>query len=621
MSTSRPPDASFPDSSRPNASRPSEASRSPESGSADASARRPAAAIPGIDPAPGFSFRDGQHVFLDKLAKAYEQGRRDHLGVFVPGYGKTLTALGSFAVARAMGICDRLVVFVPRGNLRDQYADPEEMARMLQWIGQPPLPFCVADSSRVYLKNASIPIVIATYQYACGDSGNRDLMRYCSQGKPLFVLDEIHHLPEEGAWSEAVDNLSYSSLVGLSGTPIRSDGKPLFGVPHDTITRDDGSEDQFYRALHEVTLRQAHAEGGILKRVEAHVVDYSITMVEEDSGREVEFTLAELKDIKREDADIDRYFARRRLRFHDVYLDTLLGPAVARFQSKRAQMKGAIRRNDGEGRNHQMLVICMSNRHAAEVLDFMKRRYGWLSSTRIGQDVPADVRERRLEAYRNGEVDVMVQVDMIGEGTDIKTISVIAKLDLVSAKSKTLQQIFRGMRYFSPWDEDANVCDVYTSGDLGLEQTLDWVTREVKEGIRTRKEKSPPKDPAEPQNPSERSKWAVTSVSESQFETHRLELNRRGAGSALRVRRQPYQRPDPSSMDVSAREEELRKELSEAATELAYLLQDRGKEVSIRDVHAAAKRRFNVAQSDMSIKQLEKKKKWLRRCKMMKKLI
>jgi len=180
--------------------------------------------IPGIHPAPDFSFRNGQRAFLSKLADAYDRGARDHLGVFVPGYGKTLTALGAFAVARAMGICDRLVVFVPRGNLRDQYADADEMARMLQWIGLPPLPFCVADSSRVYLKNDAIPIVIATYQYACGDAGNRDLKRYCTHGRPLFVLDEIHHLPEEGAWSAAVDNLPYASLVGLSGTPFGATG-------------------------------------------------------------------------------------------------------------------------------------------------------------------------------------------------------------------------------------------------------------------------------------------------------------------------------------------------------------------------------------------------------------
>jgi superfamily II DNA or RNA helicase len=570
--------------------------------------------LPGIDPAPDFSFRYGQRAFLMKLAQAYQEGRTDHLGVFVPGYGKTLTALSSFSLARGMGIADRLVVFVPRGNLRDQYADNEEMARMLRWIGAPPMQFCVADSSRVFLKNP-IPIVIATYQYTCGESGNRSLQKYCQGGDPLFVLDEIHHLPEQSAWSDAVGQLPYESLIGLSGTPLRSDGKPLFGVPHETVTTDSGHERLQYKALHEVSLRDAHAEGEILKRIEAHVVDYTITMVEEDTGDEVEFTLAELQDeVGRDTSHLDQFFARKSLRFHDVYLDTLLSPAIGRLQEKRATLFGS-----GDVRNHQMLVTCMSNRHAADVLDFIERRYSWLSATRIGQDVPREEREKRLDAYRDGEVDIMVQVDMIGEGTDIKTISVIAKLDLVSARSKTLQQIFRGMRYYDGWDEEANVCDVFTSGDLGLSETLDWMTREVQQGLQRRREtdETPPEKTTED---TERSEWALTGVDESDIETHRLELEDNGSDSNLRVERQPFERPDPNSLDVSAQEEELRQECSSLASRLAYTLQDRGMDVHERDIHAKAKERFRKPQSDMSLKLLRRKKQWLKRCLQMKRL-
>jgi superfamily II DNA or RNA helicase len=567
-----------------------------------------AADLPGLDPAEDFSFRDGQLAFLVKLANAYQEGRTDHLGVFVPGYGKTLTALASFAVARAMGVCDKLVVFVPRSNLQEQYADADEMARMLRWIGAPRMPFCVADSDRVFVKNPEIPIVIATYQYACGQSGNRDLQRYCQQGSSLFVLDEIHHLPEEGTWSQAVGRLPYDSLIGLSGTPLRSDGKPLFGVPHDVVQTNDGREELHYRALHEVGLSDAHAEGEILKRIEAHIIDYTVTMVEEDTGEEVEVTLGELKsEVGRDTAHLDRYFARRSLRFHDVYLDTLLGPAVGRLQEKRAGHIGS-----GEGRNHQMLVTCMSNRHAADVLDFMERRYGWFTTTRIGQDVPRDEREERLEAYRQGEVDVMVQVDMIGEGTDIKPISVIAKLDLVSARSKTLQQIFRGMRYYDPWDDAANVCDVFTSGDLGLSETLDWMTREVQEGLRRREEEGTAPEKAEQND--ERSEWALTGVDEGDIETHRLELENNGRDSNLQVQRQPFEEPDPDTLDLSAQEEELRQECSELATQVAHALQNRGMDLHIRDVHMKAKERFHKAQSEMNLKLLKRKKKWLQRC-------
>ncbi len=574
-----------------------------------------AADLPGLDPAYDFSFRRGQRAFLIKLAKAYQEDRTDHLGVFVPGYGKTLTALASFAVARAMGVADRLVVFVPRGNLRDQYADQEEMARMLRWIGAPPMQFSVADSSRVFLKNP-IPIVIATYQYTCGESGNRNLQRYCQGGAPLFVLDEIHHLPEQSAWSDAVGRLPYESLIGLSGTPLRSDGKPLFGVPHEVETTPSGHEQLQYKALHEVSLSDAHAEGEILKRIEAHVVDYTITMVEEDTGEEVEFTLAELQDeVGRDTSHLDQFFARKSLRFHDVYLDTLLSPAIGRLQEKRA---GNFSAGD-DVRNHQMLVTCMSNRHAADVLDFIERRYSWLSTTRIGQDVPREEREKRLDAYREGDVDIMVQVDMIGEGTDIKTISVIAKLDLVSARSKTLQQIFRGMRYYDPWDEEANVCDVFTSGDLGLSETLDWMTREVKEGLRRQKQndETPPEKATED---SDRSEWALTGVDESDIETHRLELENNGTKSNLRVQRQPFERPSPDSLDVSAQEEELRQECATLANRLARTLQDRGMDVHVRDVHAKAKERFRKPQSDMSLKLLRRKKQWLKRCLQMKRL-
>ena len=581
------------------------------------STRSPAASrIPGIQPAPGFSFRAGQRAFLRKLAQAYERGLSDHLGVFVPGYGKTLTALGSFQVARTMGVADRLVVFVPRGNLRDQYADPDEMARMLRWIGAPPMRFCVADSSEVFLKNRSIPIVIATYQYACGRSGNRALQRYCQKGRPLFVLDEIHHLPEDGTWSDAVDNLARSSLIGLSGTPLRSDGKPLFGVPHQVVARPDGTEERYYDALHEVSLREAHAEGGILKRVEAHVIDYSITMVEEDSGRTVEFTLKELKNELDDETDVDRYFARRNLRFHDVYLETLLGPAITRFQAKRANLNATA----GDTRNHQMLVICMSNRHAADVLDFMKRRYSSLRVTRIGQDVPPPQRARRLEAYRRGEVDVMVQVDMIGEGTDIKTISVIAKLDLVSARSKCLQQIFRGMRHYDAWSEEANVCDVFTSDDLGLSATLDWMTQEVQEGVRIKQEKESANPSPNKASESDRSAWNVTSVSENDFETHAVEMSDVGNRQSLRVRRRKFQ-PDPSSLNVSEQEDQLRKQCSKLANRLAHELQDRGASVSIRDVHAKAKERFQKSQKAMSLPLLKQKQQWLKRCLRMKRLV
>ena len=356
----------------------------------------PEDALPGIVLTNGFRFRHGQEAFLTKLADAFRRGEMNHLGVFVPGYGKTITALASFLVARALGVAEKLVVFVPRGNLRDQYADPKELAEVFSNLGAPPLSFCVADSERVFLKNLDTQIIITTYQYASGEGGHRALLEYCKRGRALFVFDEVHHLSEDGLWAQRIEQFPHAASVALSGTPMRSDNKTLFGVPF--VVGDDG--DQYYEALHEVTMRDAHEEGNILKRVDAHVVDYRLKMVRGDTGEEVEMSLSAMAELGRTSREVDVYLARRKLRFHEVYLDTLLRPAFERFAEKRKALQQHMVRSGqaarGPFRTHQMLVIAMSNRHAAAILEFVRARFPSFASARIGQDVPAPEREALL---------------------------------------------------------------------------------------------------------------------------------------------------------------------------------------------------------------------------------
>lgn len=131
-----------------------------------------------------------------------------------------------------------------------------------------------------------------------------------------------------------------------------------------------------------------------------------------------------------------------------------------------------------------MLIIAMSNNHSAAILEFVKQHFPEFISARIGQDIPAQERLVLLQQYRNGLIDIMVQVDMIGEGTDIKPISIIVKADLVRAISKTMQQIFRGMRYYTGFCKKQNVCDLFTSNDAALSQIFDWLLSEQQIGIK-----------------------------------------------------------------------------------------------------------------------------------------
>ena len=54
-----------------------------------------------------------------------------------------------------------------------------------------------------------------------------------------------------------------------------------------------------------------------------------------------------LRDDPEASRDVDAYLARRKLRFHEVYLQTLLGPAFERFAQKRGALAHQMARSGG----------------------------------------------------------------------------------------------------------------------------------------------------------------------------------------------------------------------------------------------------------------------------------
>ncbi len=596
--------------------------------------------IPGITLSGAFRLRRGQHEFLLKLAEAFREREANHLGVFVPGYGKTITALASFLVARSLCIAQKLVVFVPRGNLRDQYADPKELGTIMRHLGAPPLSFCIADNERAFLKNLHTDVIITTYQYASGRGGNEALLQFCRRTLCMFVFDEVHHLSEEGTWAMNIKKFPFACSVALSGTPMRSDNKTLFGVPTETRQGADGKLTQFYTPLHEVALRDAHAEGSILKRVAVHVIDYNVKLKNTDTGEIVDISLSKMADENRNGNEVDAFLARKKLRFHEVYLDALLRPAFERFGEKRRAQHQISLSNPAthEKRQHQMLVIAMSNAHAAATLEFVQKQFPQYVSARIGQDVPDAERQKALQAYRNGAVDVMVQVDMIGEGTDIKPISIIVKADLVRALSKTLQQIFRGMRYYAGFSDEANVCDIYASNDSDVVQILEWIASEEEIGVTLKTKRLQEERKSREMNGTQQA-WELLSVEHNETATHGLELfdgymrPMPVVTNKSRKKMEPFFSVDNErqslqyAFDVVAHERQLRQECSTLAAKLALSLASNvhtsgtQKQSAISQIHAAAIRRFAKTQDDMSIPELAKKRDWLLECLRLRKVI
>lgn len=91
------------------------------------------------------------------------------------------------------------------------------------------------------------------------------------------------------------------------------------------------------------------------------------------------------------------------------------------------------------------------------------------------------------------------------------------------------------------------------------------------------------------------------------MKTHRLELY--PGQSSLQLMPNAYEEAAPQVVDVNEREKELRQQCAALATELAYAVQ-----VPIREVHARAKQHLAKSQGDLSLPELERKRRWLERC-------
>ena len=95
-------------------------------------------------------------------------------------------------------------------------------------------------------------------------------------------------------------------------------------------------------------------------------------------------------------------------------------------------------------RGKKGIVYAISREHAQHISDYYKSqgvRCCWIEAL-----TPAEERQRLVDLYRNGEIDVMVNVDIFSEGFDCPEVEFIQLARPTLSLSKYLQQVGRGMR-------------------------------------------------------------------------------------------------------------------------------------------------------------------------------
>jgi len=336
--------------------------------------------------------KDYQKDMLEQLALEREHGRFRNLLVAATGTGKTVVAAFDYrAVCHAIGGRPRLLFVAHRKEI-------------------------VAQARRTYrevLRDRSFGEELADgsdprnheHLFAVIDSVSaRDLVsKHGSDFWHVVVVDECHRMAAD-RFDAFVKSIHPNMLLGLTATPERSDGKPIF--PY-FDNRPDGSP--------AVELRLWHA------------LDLQLLSPFEYYGCDDDTDFSEVPwDKPGEREAIDKLVTGNDVRARLVIDEW--------------------RRLTGDPKRSKALVFCVSVAHA----EFMTRKFnqaGFPSLCVVGS-TDSDIRRQAPERLARGELCALVTCDLYNEGVDLPSVDTLLLLRPTQSPVLFQQQIGRGLRLY-----------------------------------------------------------------------------------------------------------------------------------------------------------------------------
>lgn len=343
-----------------------------------------------------------------------------------PGAGKTLGALLSFRHLQREGRLDRLVVFCHRSSIAAQWqqAAAHLGLRLATWEPD--------------LQTASAPWdgLLISYQSA---SRHRKplqvLLPQLNLGHWLAIADEVHHLgldpdePDAAAWGQAFSSLTTAAQLrlGLTGTPFRADNL-AFCAAHRVKVRDGEAIVERIAPDLSVEPRQLIAAGDV-RPLEFRFQDGWV-----DHGCPGHSSSLESSPLSAEDRESWRARnLRRAIRLGDdssIALQLLL-----RARRRLEQLRSAHPEAGG-------LVVGRDIAHARRISGLLEEQGDRVLLVH-SQDPQAG---QRMAAFRGGDADWLVSIDMCAEGFDAPRLRVVAYLTTVVTRSRFVQAITRAVR-------------------------------------------------------------------------------------------------------------------------------------------------------------------------------
>jgi DNA repair protein RadD len=324
------------------------------------------------------SLYDYQQVCVDQVRQAYIDGYKAPLLVVPTGGGKTV--IFSHIAASSIGKGKRPAILVHRVELLRQTSTA--LTKSDVWHG--------------LINPKYTPDLMAPAQ-VCSVQTMVKRMHKLPFTPDLVIVDEAHHATA-GTWRKILEFYPKSLVLGVTATPIRTDGIGL-GVEAGGI---------FDKLIMGPQVSELIKKGRLVEPVVYAPMEK-----------------IDLSGIRIKMGDYDKTELANRLDKPHI-----TGNAVAHYRDLCSGTPA--------------VVFCVSIAHAEHVANEF-RLAGYRAYSVDGSMEDAD-RKRILAGLGNGQVDVVTSCDLISEGTDIPNIGCCILLRPTESTGLYLQQVGRGLR-------------------------------------------------------------------------------------------------------------------------------------------------------------------------------
>lgn len=384
--------------------------------------------------------REPQREAHAKVSAHFAASREPAIVQVPVGCGKTgLIAILPFGIATG-----RVLVIAPNTTIRSGVAQALDIAdpkcfwlktRVLSSVADGP--FCATlDGPDANIHDCTESHFVVTNIQQLASSADRWLPQFPPRFFDMILVDEGHHNVAE-SWRKVFERFPEAKVTSLTATPFRSDGQRPTG---EIVYRYP-----FTKAMLQGYIKQIHS-------VSFAPAEIYFTYL----GDERRHTLEEVMELREE-----AWFRR----------GVALAPECNRHIAE-ASIVRCLHLRSKTGLKHQIIAVACSVDHARQIRAIYAER--GLEAREIYSEMEDDEKSRVFEELRQGRIDCVVQVQMLGEGFDHPPLSVAAIFRPFRSLSAYVQFVGRIMRVAQEGDPGHPDNFGYIVSHVGLNNDAHW---------------------------------------------------------------------------------------------------------------------------------------------------